>query len=309
MPIIYKEMKKEYVQYNRFRSLAFFAALLLFLASCHRDSHQRLPSVRAIAAAKEAGGPADRQEVEQVVFYIFDQNRLFIDKITAPLNQSVELDYPCFKHFYVIGLGNIDENNGSITGFEAGMSKLDGEVTLKLLHEYLLHPLYASPSDIFYGEVKVRNSRVSGLPADLPLARATSNVSVKVRGVKEHFGDSGNNYSVVLSTGYNALDFSGMPMGCPANYRLAGEFTPHYPSQFETGVFRVFGSRTGIPVEVRIYRGNTLVDVVSTDISGNPLMACNGKLLEVRINYTASTPVVEQIHADWNDILVWKGFD
>ena len=302
-------MKKEYVQYNWFRSFAFAAALLLFLVGCHRDSHCRLPSIRAVAAAKEAGGPADRQEIELVTFYIFDQNLLFIDKITAPLNQSVELDYPCFKHFYVIGLGNIDENDGTITGFEAGMSKLDGEVILKLLNEYLLHPLYASPSDIFYGEVTIKNNRVSGSAVDLPLARVTSNVSVKARGLKERFGDSGDNYSVVLSTGYNALNFSGMPIGCPANYRLVGEFALHYPSQFETGVFRVFGSRTGIPVEVRIYRGNTLVDVVSTDSSGNQLMACNGKLLEVRVNYTVSTPVVEQIYAAWNDLLMWKGFE
>ena len=299
-------MKKEYIQYNRFGSLAFVAALLLFLASCHRDS--LLPSVKAVAAAKEAGGPADKQEIEQVTFYIFDQNKLFIDKKTAPLNLSVELDYPCFKHFYVIGLGNIDENNGSITGFEAGMSKLDGEVTLKLLHEYLLHPLYASPSDVFYGEVKVRNSRTSGSTVDLPLARATSNISVKARGLKERFGDLDDNYSIVLSTGFNALDFSGMPMGSPANYRLEGAFLSHYPSQFEAGVFRVFGSRAGVPVEVRVYRGNTLVDVVSADSSGKLLMACNGKLLEVRINYTGSAPAVEQMYADWNDILVWKGF-
>jgi len=302
-------MKREYVQYNRFRGLAFVAVLLFFLASCHRDSHCRLPSVKAVAAAKEVSDPGNRHEIEQVVFYIFDQNRLFIDKITAPLNQSVELDYPCFKHFYVIGWGNINENDETITRFEAGMSKLDGEVTLKLLYEYLLHPLYASPSDVFYGEVKIWNNRVSGQATDLPLARATSNVSVKVRGLKEYFGDSGDNYSVVLSTGYNALNFLGMPMGCPANYRLEGEFSSHYPSQFETGVFRVFGSRVGIPVEVRIYRGNTLVDVVLTDSSGNSLMACNGKLLEVRINYTASVPVVEQIYAGWNDHLLWKGFE
>ena len=312
MPIIiFDKMKRGYVRYNQLKNVCLVMVLFFFFPSClveDRNYCIRYPGVRAVAIAPEGDDPVNEQEVRQVVFYVFDENEKFIDKFTAPLGVRVALNYSDVRSLYVVGLANVDRVNEMVSQFTPEAPLSDGMVTLKQLQSYLSHPVYGSPSDLFLGEVYIANNRLAGMTAELPVARVTAGVNVKIRGLEEFDSPSGEDFSVVVSADYNAFDFYGNPSGNNTNYLPGWLFVSEDPSHHETPIFRIIAQPQGAPVTINIYRGSTLIDVVSADSNGNPLLAYNGKLTEVRISYIGSVKVTV-VNSPWGEESIWKDFE
>jgi|GEM_PF-3766047 Protein of unknown function (DUF1812). len=275
--------------------------LLWVLPGCIKenlDDCVQLPGIRAVAVAPSGYEPVNSQDIGVVVFYVFDQDEKWLDTFSAALHETVLLDYPQAERLWVVGLANA--NNGNPVA--------DGVLTLQYLRDYLSTPVYEAPSDAFWGEVNFLNKRRAGAIISLPLMRVVSSVSVKIRGLKEYRQVDDEDFSLVLSAGYQGVGFHGQPVEGLAGYLPAGDFVSQTPSQYNVPAFRIISSAQGSPVVLKIYHKNVLIDSISVDSSGRPLMAYNGKLLEIQISYTASLFIVVQMHSEWDQENYWKEF-
>jgi len=280
---------------------AYFIMLLWVLLGCTKENLNdcvRLPGIRAVAVPPSGYEPVNSQDIGAVVFYVFDQDEKLLDTLSAALNETVLLDYPQAERLRVVGLANA--NNGDLVA--------DGVLTLQYLRNYLSMPIYEAPSDAFWGEVSILNKRRAGAIISLPLVRVVSSVSVKIRGLKEYRQVDDEDFSLVLSAGYQGVAFHGLPVEGLAGYLLAGTFVSQNPSQYNVSAFRIISSIQGSPVVLKIYHKDVLIDSISADSSGHPLMAYNGKLLEIQISYTASLFIVIQMHSEWDQENYWKEF-
>jgi len=300
-------MKREYVPLIKV-ALLVLLLLLFAISGCIREEESgcyKFPAIQAVAEAPVGGTPVDPQDVQDVVFYIFNQDGIFLDRIISTANVRIELDYPGATSLIVVGIANVSETNESITQLTSDSHEQDGEISLKRLQDYLSQPIYNSPSDIFFGEVDIVNDRKTGVITTLPIIRIVSGINIKMRGIKEYVNAIDEDFRIVVSANYNTVNFDGDAKGSGANYMpVGGTFSSQNPSQLEFPAFRVLSTSQGNPVTVKIYYKNSLIDTVTKDSNGYPLMAYNGKLLEVWINYTGYLSVTIRT-SEWDQETIW----
>ena len=301
-------MNQTYIQ-HRFLSKLYLIALLWVWAGCteeNLDDCEKIPGIRAVTSAPAGADPVNPSDIEALVFYVFDQDELFLGTISAALNETVLLDFPQARRFFVVGLANVSNAYESVTVFDSGDPGSKGAITLKHLREYLSSPIYDAPSDIFWGEIKFANDRKAGSVTILSITRVVSSVNIKIRGIKEYLQVDDEDFKVVLSTAYNGLNFHGQPMGATTGYMPAGSFVSQTPSQYNVPNFRIISQAQGSPVVLKIYHKDVLMDTIGADSNGNPFMTYNGKLLEIQISYTAYLSITVQIHSEWDKESYWK---
>jgi Protein of unknown function (DUF1812). len=303
-------MKIEYVRHC-IGSVFLFILLPLLIAGCLKEDMSNCYTpvlIRVVAEAPQGADPINPQDVNHVALFIFDKNGNFIDKLTGQIGQIFELNYPGEENLSIVGLANITDTNEKVTQFSNGMPETDGKILLIEMQEYLAQAIYNSPSDIFWGEIDVVNDK-SGITNVLPVKRIVASVNIKIRGLKELLQTNNEDFKVVVSTNFNAIDFDGHPEGSNTNYLPAGgKFQIQSPSQFDIPSFRILSSESGSPVVLKIYHNNQLIDVVTKDANGNPLLCYNGKLLEIRVNYIGNIEV-SIINGQWGKETAWKDFN
>ena len=301
-------MKREYVQLITRKALLMLLLLPFMVSGCIKDNMDdcyKFPAILALAEATVGGTPVNLQDVQDVVLYIFDQDGKFLDRIVVSINERTELDYPDATNLTIVGFANVSETNELITQLTLDSYEQDGKITLKKLQDYLSQPIYNSPSDIFWGEIDILNDRKAGETTTLSVKRIVSGVNVKIRGIKEYVSATDEDFRIVVSTDYNAVNFEGDAERGGANYMPAGgTFSSQSPSQLDIPTFRILSTLQGSPVTVKIYYKNVLVDTVTKDSDGNPLIAYNGKLLEVRINYIGHVTVTIRT-SEWDKESIW----
>lgn len=305
-------MKKEYI-YCTFWKVFYFSFLFpVIFSGCIKEDPLDclvLPSIRVVAISPEGATPVKPADIESLILYVFDEGGKLVTTMPATLNKTIELDYFQHKTLHIVALANAGTTNETVTDFIVGDMITNGSISLKKLQDYLTMAVYTSPSDLFWGQVDVVNDRLSGKTTILEIKRIVSSVTVKIRGLKEFAQTTDDNFKIVLEAQYNKVDFEGVLSGANTNYLPQGGtfILVNNISQYEIPSFNILSAEQGTNVKVKIYRNDTLIDTISADQQGNPLIAYNGIQCEIRINYSGSLTVTI-INAQWGEILIWKDF-
>lgn len=307
-------MEKNYTYYTYWKVLysCFPFIFSILFSGCIKENLDNclvFPSVRVVTVSPEGTTPANADDIKNLVLYIFDEEGRFLNTMPATLNKTIELDFPQENKLNIVAIANVQTDNETITDFIEGDLITNGSINLKKLQDYLTNVIYVSPSDLFLGQVDVVNNRQSGKTTILEIKRIVSSMTIKIRGLKEYIQATDNNFKVVVETQYNKVDFYAVPSGSNTNYLLedATLIWVNNISQYEIPSFNLLSSPEGTEVKIRIYHNDTLIDVISTDQEGNPLIAYNGIQSEIRINYGGSI-IITLISAKWGEILIWKDF-
>jgi hypothetical protein len=292
------------------------ALLLPFLTACINDDlsdcRKPLQGIRLVVATIPGIDVVHPGDIKEVSLYVFDEDRRFLATEKAAMNELVYLSYPeAGKQLYVVAIANALTGQ-TLASPQPGDGVRSGTLALNKTSVFDGMQLYASPDDLFRGELSVDTEEEKTEPYELPLRRIVSSVSLKVKGLQEYLQTESTDFSALIGSPYNTVDFSGTPSmltraaNAPVNTSAQGTFNPG-SRLFELPATRILSSDKGEDVGIRLYHGTKLVHTVSTDSEGKPIQAVNGKLLEVWIDFAGQVNVSVR-HSQWGKETVWKEF-
>ncbi|PXV66346.1 fimbrillin-A associated anchor protein Mfa1/Mfa2 [Dysgonomonas alginatilytica] len=260
--------------------------LILFLPSCIKDGDPEDCLDTHLLQVKAVG-------VSDAVLYVFDENQLFLDTIVvhAPalstradieMNAIVKLNYPNHSKITVVGWGNSLGEEQNIPLPHVGSSLNDARVALKTSTGINSMRYARSPADLFQGylEIDLTGKNRQTITHVINLTRKISSAYIVTKGLQEWVGTNDTDFSYVVKSTYDSMDFKAELTGTKVNYQPNTLFEAN--GNFIAPIFNTFHSADEY-ITIEIYKGTTLVYNARTDSDGNPFKLEAGKLLQVLI--------------------------
>lgn len=294
------------MQHNKSRNsfgllLSVLVAVFVFTGCIKEDlSRCYQPEFSLQVKAFDAdGNEVGTKAVEDIMLYIFDKDKIFLDSCETALQEFVTLDYPGHEALTVVAWGNGRQGNQMMPALRKGDHLETAFVSL--IQTKTILPVAGSPDDLFYGSIDIQASETSAKV--LPIKRKTSGVVVTARHLREYVGDTDGEFRYVLHKSSDKLDFYGKPNGTDISHRPDAAFDK--AGDFVSSVFNILSTDNDIKID--IYHRNVLKTTIVSDNQGKPLRAVEGRLLNVFVNFRGSVSVNVKV-TDWDMKEIWKDF-
>lgn len=303
-------MKKEYINRNLFRTL-YFLGLLLCICSCSVEEDMEDCDFTAKVRAVLPGTRFDNLKVDKVTFYVFNSAGTLLETRQSELNKIEEFFYPYEGELSVYVLANdkdgINETvNAAPGGIYEGSCVNLIEIAPTTGVPNQNYAVYNHPSDLLLGDESAPNSILNpNHVTDVPIHLIVGSACITMRKAKEYFNATSDDFSFLILPRYHCVNFDRTTVGDIIAMKPAGSFVK--ADEYEVAPFRFFSSTHGEPIAVYVFHEGTLVDTITTDRYGEPLVSYNGKLLDMLIDYSGNLTVSVQI-MPWGEKYTWKEF-
>lgn len=251
-------------------------------------------------------------EVESVTLYVFDSDGKLLEERQSELDKLEEFNYPYAGPLDVYALANAHSGVNE-TVVAAPNGKYDGSC-VSLIPLPAGNPYYAGynstsykqPSMLLLGDETAPNYvQQPDVITDVPIHVMVGSVRVTIRGIKEYLDVTDDDFSVLALPRYDCLYFDRTQHGNQIAIEPSGAFVG--ADEYEVPAFRFLSSTAGEAIVLHIFHKDELVDTVTTDRDGNPLVTYNGKLVNVLLNYGAYVNVSVKV-MPWDEVYTWKEF-
>jgi hypothetical protein len=279
-----------------------------------------------------------RDDVRDVTLYVFDGEGRFVEAIPTHVGEPVAVTAPAGCDVDLIAWGDL----GSGTQDVRGGGAWKGDYSVNLLPDPLQRQGYASPGDLFRGELAVRwgwaqdggtraaaagdgtgttapeeRAQESGTRAvtvqgggvTLPMRRAVGSLTVTFRNLAAFVGPDDDLRIVARGTA-SSIGFDGVAGGDPAAYYPQGSFTEE--GDYVVPAFNVI---PGADVAIEIYVDGEPVASITENGDGGPISTENGLLTNVLIEsggipnlYESGVLDVSVSLTPWGVYELWKEF-
>lgn len=287
--------------------ILYFTFTLLLLSGCiaenNDDCYKGIPL--------EVNLPKDvpPQTIEDMSFYVFDDKDLLLDILLVNGTEPVTLNYPDTPVLHCVAVCNTQDGTMLVNPLKKGDSCSDGFISLKpFVSSRTEKSIFTSPTDLFYGELKIDNNRTSYHPEEqyIGISRMTASMNITLRGLQKLAGTEEGDYSLVIHETTSRMDFSGNYGGVPASYSPAMSLAPN--KDYEVSMFRLFPVTQGSGLTIDIYHNNSLLKSIEADGSGNPIVPVVGKTTNLLLNFEGFADVKVEI-TGWGETVVWKEYN
>lgn len=281
-----------------------FPTLLLFSYACIKEDLSQCATNTSITVtvkiAEVSGSPDDKSIVKDIVLYIYDENKKFLEIRETQLGNIEVLSYPNAGKLTVVAWCNTLSGSLDLTSFNSGLFLKDGYARLKKI---LSPNIYQIPDDILFGSKPIVNNQEVDEHATLYVTRVVASMNITVRNLKKFADFNDNNYSFIVGTTKTYMDFTGQYYGGGASYIPESSF--NIPEEFIAKTFRLFPSREE-HFSVKIFHDGTLIDEVSTANDNSPLQTIQNKTLNLLIEYNGLTGISVTVKStEWNQTHQW----
>lgn len=288
------------------KCLCLLTAMVGMAGCAHEDTSGCATSFSIIVKAYgENNVELSSAEVNDVILYIFDEERLFVEEIETQLGTRVEVEAPTGDEIHVIAWGNLLGGNQSRCNMFAGDHISTAYITLNAATSADMH---CNPDDLFFG---VNTAKKEDRASDvlIPMLRKTGSMNVTILKLKEATGYDDENFSLVVRETYNQFDVSGNVTGNRvAAYAQSGSFEYSQSlaqEAFLVSDFNLIPDLTGIAID--IYHGADLLHTVDAHSGNSPILVEEGKLTNVLIDLSGNVNV-QMTMTPWGQRQVWKVF-
>ena len=252
-------------------------------------------------------------DCETVTLYVFDKEGAMLEEREVRVGELTELGYPYHGELQFYALGNAQDgvneklNNGAAGKPEERGIDLIEKPRMRMTLADIQHTFYAHPSDLFLGSENAPNTRKKRDEiTEVPIYRVVGSARITIRSIKEYLQAETDDFSVIILPRYNTVSFRRQPAGGIIAMAPQGSFVE--ADEYVVPAFNFLSSTGGEEVEVRVYYQGELVETVTHDRYGDPLVAYNGKLLDILIDYGAYVSVTITINP-WGVENIWKDFE
>lgn len=246
------------------------------------------------------------ENVKDVALYIFDRDNKFIAiRSEAKLGQSIVLDYPNNDILKVVAWGNGSQGHQAMPTLSVG-DKME-TAFVSLLNTKATMATIQSPDDLFHGSITLKPENRE-MKNTLPIYRKTSGVTITANKLKQHVNASDDDFTYVLRSTGNKINFEGKEAGELSNYIPKASFTEN-KDEFIAPLFNILTTASNI--EVDIFYGTTKVATVVSAANGEPLRVEAGKVLNILIEFTGDTSADITVKVEvtpWGVEYIWKEF-
>lgn len=243
-------------------------------------------------------------EVSDVSLFVFDSNKVFIERIDARINENIVVRTSPGENTHFVAWGNVGGECHAYSSILPGDSKDIGFVHLLPDPRSEFH--FLSPNDLFLGEKNTLNDGQTN-EIVLPVYRQVGSLAVTVRHLKTFTRSDEGDYYVVVREGYSVLDFSGKLSGDKVTFRPDGSYVVHSDDddEFYVPPFHLYPEADGIHID--IYKGSQLIASVSENADGQPITIRTEMLTNVLIDLRTTLSVNISL-TPWGEEQVWKEF-
>ncbi|MDR0333654.1 MAG: FimB/Mfa2 family fimbrial subunit [Dysgonamonadaceae bacterium] len=279
-------------------------ALLTFaLSGCVYDSYDDcfIDHIITVRAYSIAGSTDDQHEltgdeVTEVLLYVFDHNRRFVERIETQIGETLTFSSLMGRNRYLIAWGNTQGSGQMPPDLQPGdpMSMCNVAVATQPRASVVASPNLA---DVFSGSVVLDGNQLSGDHL-LPLYRRTG--QMHITGLRF---DPAADYTVVVSSTPSILNGDGTNAGSQMVYTPTGKFD-------EDGRFivDVFNLVPGDNITVQIIKNNgEQTWTVTQDINNNPIAIKAGQLTQVALRLSDGNILAIFVEVrTWDSVLIIK---
>lgn len=287
----------------------FLLFALLLLSGCIYDDLSKCFRGRVLSLNVTLQEGLADGEVRDISLYVFDENDLLLDILAVGLSEPVELNYPGVTAIHCVAWCNVGGGEVRVSPLQKGDAFSRGSVSLKQLSDVRSGgALYRSPSDLFYGSLKLAGDTPAeaGVDNRLYVNRMVASMNVTIRGLQGLSGSSGGDYSLVVRETTGRVDFGGVYGGDRASYSVRGSMNA--AKEYVVPGFRLFPVFAGEGLIIDIYRDGVLLRSVSLNQGGEPVVPEVGTTLNVLLNFEGHVSVDVAV-TDWNVVHIWKDYD
>ncbi len=255
--------------------------------------------------------PADipQETIKDMSLYVFDDKDLLLDILPVDNSESVILNYPGIPNLHCVAWCNTQDGTMLVSPLKKGDSCSDGFISLKpSVPTRAEKSIFTSPTDLFYGELKIENNTTSNQTEgqSMAISRMTASMNITLRGLQKLTGTEDGDYSLVIYETYSRIDFNGHYGGELASYSPVMNRADN--KDYVVSAFLLFPVPDGNGLTIDIYHNNSLLKSLKTDGGGNPIVPVVGKTLNLLLDFEGSANVEIAI-TGWGETYVWKEYN
>lgn len=284
-----------------------FMSTLMLLSGCIAENYDNCRKGIPLKVKLPAG--ISPETIKDMSIYVFDDHDLLLDIVPANDFAPVILDYPGIPTLHCIAWGNTQSDTVLVSPLGKGDPCSGGFISLKpSTPARAAQGQFASPSDLFYGEIKLDNTSASYHieEKEIPVSRMVASMNITVRGLELLSQSNEGNYSVIVHETASRVDFEGHYGGDPAAYALSSRFEAG--KDYTIPPFNLFPTLSGAGLTIDIYRNGSLLRSVSADSGNRPLIPVAGKTLNVLLNFRLDVGVQVEL-TGWGETYIWKEYN
>ena len=253
------------------------------------------------------------EAVKDISLYVFDDKDLLVDILPFSISETVVLNYKDIPTLHCIALGNIRGGEVAVSDLKPGDPLEKGFISLQQVNNRAAiltraANIYNSPSDLFFGEIKLENNTVANRSEEsreFMISRMVASMNITIRGLQRITGRADDNYSVVVHETASMEDFKGRFGGAPAAYQPEGSMNDR--REFIVPSFNLLPTVNNSGLTIDIYHDNQLLRTVTTANDNRPIIPVIGKTLNVLVNFEGSADI-NLVIGKWGDTHIWKDF-
>lgn len=251
-----------------------------------------------------------QETIKDISLYVFDDKDLLLDEIPMDNSEPVILNYPGIPNLHCVAWCNLQEGTMFVNPLKKGDPLSKGFISLKpsVSTRETVKNLYASPGDLFFGELKIENNAASYQAEEqsIKVNRTTASMNITLRGLQKLTGTTNNEYTLIIRETSSRIDFNEHYGGEPASYSPTMNLAAN--KDYVVPAFQLFPTPDGNGLTIDIYQHTSLLKSIKTDGEGKSIVPVVGKTLNLLLDF-GGTASVEIALTGWGETYVWKEYN
>ena len=293
---------------SKMKNIFIYLFAILLFSTCIKDEDANPEDSRDEHLLKVSVANAKNEDVSEVVLYIFDKDKLFIDTLKTTVDNIITLNMPQHEKIFVVALGNSESGDQTLPTLNVGDPISKAYLTLKTSIEAGIH-IANSPGDLFIGseDISLTGYNCETIIHTLTINRRVASMTITTSNIQHCLGTADSDFHYLIHNTHGSLNFTGTSAGNIVVYKPKTRFNES--KEFIAPVFYTLATKSEELTTVEIYKSDKLIFSTSIDKDGKPIILREGELVDVKIDFKCPEIEVSLEIKPWGEVNIDQEFE